>query len=870
MAFLAVTSLMRTLEFQFLHPQPRVTLSNKEQIKCLHEKLGCLLVFLEKFEKSGDQFLEMREVTEKIIDVTVKADDDIEADLLKVHSHRHKLDETLQRVVDDVEELMRITSNTRDLVNSNLTDGGSSQHTSHVDVVHEEADAMVGRSEELNEVTSQLLRSTIKTRLVISVVGMGGIGKTTFAKRIYEDPTVKSHFDKRGWTTMSLEHNKGQAILDLCRCVYPPSSAFNKDLENHLRRSLLGHRYLIIVDDIWTTEAWDDIHRCFPDENNGSRILLTTRAREIAQYAGSGEYSYNMSILKEDEAWGLFYQKFLHKEVLEKVSFKEIAMKIVQKCQGLPLTVVVIAGLLSRTDELIDEWENVERRLNSLVALDLYEQLSKIFTLSYNHLPSHLKGCFLYLGVFHEDSEIPVKKLIRLWIAEGFVETMSHRKRLEEVGRNYLQDLIDRSLVMVNERSFDGKIKTCRMHDLLHELCTSKAKNENLLKLETTGSRHRFDRFVRLNDRWLSLKVVNPDFHFSISSKKLRSILCFNSSGREWYLLATSFKKLRVLDLSKINFRSGVPRDITDLVFLRYLALASSMLLNHIPLDKNWNLQTLIISGEDDDDAHELLPHGIWNNLQQLRHLEINHKLQVSIDLLKVQENMHTLYWLSISQCTAEVFKRIPNVKELGIVAGEHDEVLPQGLNNLCCLNYLEKLRVDGSDHPLHLPPQPQGHIFPKNLKELTFSSTCIPWSDMSIISMLPNLEVLKLKNSACTGQVWELIEDRGFPQLKVLIISLTDLKEWKAYVDSSFPKLERLKLKKCFELKQMPDCFEGSLTLQLIKLVYCSASLVCSANHIKEEQLNIGNDIFDVLAFHTQPDYHHVDPLSIEEGSSE
>nr|GMC53236.1 putative late blight resistance protein homolog R1B-17 [Ipomoea batatas] len=502
MAFVAVTSLMRSLEFQFLHPQPRVTVSNKKQIESLHEKLGDLLVFLDKFEKNGDNHPEMRGVTERIIAVSVKAEDDIEEELLNrldcccldfirgfstsvlqltASFCPTKLEQTLQRVVDEVEKLVQITMNTTHLSNTNLTVGGSSssEHTSPVD----EEDAMVGHSEEL------------------------------------------------------------------------------------------------------------------------------------------------------DEKW--------------------------------------------------------------------------------------------------------------------------------------------------------------------------------------------------------------------------RSILCFNGCGTEWYLQATSFKKLIVLDLSKIDFKKGVPQDITELVFLRYLALASSMLLKHIPLDKNWNLQTLIISGEDDNDAVELLPHGIWNNLQQLRHLEINHKLQVSIDLLKVQENLQTLYWLSTLQCTAEVFMRIPNVKELGIVAGGHEEVSPQGLNNQCCLNYLEKLRVQGSDHPLHLPLL---NTFPQNLKELTFVSTLIPWKDMSNISKLPNLEVLKLKKFACTGQEWELTEDGCFPQLKVLIISLTDLKEWKADVDSPFPKLERLKLIKCFELNEMPYWIEGIITLQLIKLVYCSASLVRSANQIKEEQRDYGNEMLDVLDFHTQP----------------
>nr|GLL17391.1 putative late blight resistance protein homolog R1B-17 [Ipomoea trifida] len=463
MAFVAVTSLMRSLEFQFLHPQPRLTLPNKKQIESLHEKLGDLLVFLDNFEKNADNLPEMRAVIEEIIDVSVKADDGIEEELLTASFSSTKLEETLQRVVDEVEKLVQIAMNATELVNSNnLTVGGSSsQHTSH-------------------EYTSDLFHSNV------GVV--------------------------------------------------------------HVKDAMIGH-----------------------------------------------------------------------------------------------------------SEEL-------------------------------------------------------------------------------------------------------------------------------------------------------------------------------NMCGTEWYLQATSFKKLRVLDLSKIVFKSGVPRDITDLVFL---------------------------SEGDDKDAHKLLPHGIWDNLQQLRHLEINSKLQVSIDLLKVQEYLQTLYWLSISQCTAEVFMKIPNVKELGIVAGGHDEVSPQGLNNLCYLNYLKKLRVEGSDdHPLHLPRQPWSDIFPQNLKALTFVSTRIPWSEMSIISMLPKLEVLKLKNFACTGQEWELTEDDGlFPRLKVLIICLTDLKLWMADVDSFFPKLKRLKLKKCFELKEMPYWIEYIITLQLIKLVYCSASLVRSANKIKEERLDwYEDDMLDVLDFHTRP----------------
>ncbi|XP_019173826.1 PREDICTED: putative late blight resistance protein homolog R1B-16 [Ipomoea nil] len=604
MAFIPVKSLMTTLELQFLHPQPRVILTNKMQIMSLHEKLGHLLVFLEECEKKENICEEMEGVTKKIREVSAKAEDYIEAELLE----DRLTDTALQRLVEGVEELMiQITRNTNHLVNNSNPPsrgvGGSSQGTS-----------MVGHSEELEKVMSQLLRDGCRPRQVIAMVGMGGVGKTTFAKTIYEDSIIKSRFDLLAWTTISHEYNKRQALLDLCRCIMPMEGG---DLQLQLHRILSGKRYLIIVDNIWETEAWDDIQMCFPDNNNRSRILLTTRDRRIALHATSpGEYCHEMRFLNSSEGWDLFNQKFFDKEFL-KNEFETIGRNIVKKCDGLPLAIVVLAGLLSNIKESIDEWEVVE----ATIINNLDEQVSTIFSLSYNNLPSHLKGCLLYLGVFHKDCDIPIKKLIRLWIAEGFVGTMSPSKRLEEVGRDYLQDLIDRSLIMVQRRRFDGKIKTCKMHDTLHELCTSKAKiDENLLYLETKGSSDRFRRFIGLGDRrWLSLKVAIPAFHLVINSGKCRSILCFNlavNCDREWYLLANSLKKLRVLDLSKINFALGMPPDITDLVFLRYLAIASSNVLNCIPLRKNWNLQTLVVA-EDDNGACRLPP-GIWD-LPQLR-----------------------------------------------------------------------------------------------------------------------------------------------------------------------------------------------------------------------------------------------------------
>nr|GMC61173.1 putative late blight resistance protein homolog R1B-17 [Ipomoea batatas] len=234
-------------------------------------------------------------------------------------------------------------------------------------------------------------------------------------------------------------------------------------------------------------------------------------------------------------------------------------------------------------------------------------------------------------------------------------------------------------------------------------------------------------------------------------------------------------------------------------VLLRYLALPSNKLLTCIPVAKNRNLQTLVVC--EDIKGTEELPHGIWD-LPQLRYLEFHHQLSIYKPEV-VQVNLQTMYWVHSIQCTEQVFLRIPNVKELGIIArGIGYECC---LDNLNCLDKLEKLKVQGAYSPIELRPD---KAFPQNLKKITFSNTLMPWRAMNIIGMLPKLEVLKLKNHGCLGKEWELNEKDGFSGLKFLLISESNLKHWETSddVEKPFPVIEGLVLKNCFELKEMPS----------------------------------------------------------------
>ncbi|XP_028098615.1 putative late blight resistance protein homolog R1B-8 [Camellia sinensis] len=215
-----------------------------------------------------------------------------------------------------------------------------------------------------------------------------------------------------------------------------------------------------------------------PNDNNGSRVMFTSRLKAVAMHASPNCHPHCQRFLTEEESWELLQRKVFQNGscAAELINFGKQIMK---KCEGLPLAIVVIAGLLAKkkTEEW---WKQVSQGVSSYIVSDPNEYLDTL-ALSYNHLPRHLKPCFLYLGAFTEDREISVQRLIWLWIAEGFIQKVG-QKSLEEVAEDYLMDLIQRNLVIVARKRFDGRIKACRMHDLLRDLCLKKARETNFLQ----------------------------------------------------------------------------------------------------------------------------------------------------------------------------------------------------------------------------------------------------------------------------------------------------------------------------------------------------------------------------------------------------
>ncbi|XP_031101272.1 putative late blight resistance protein homolog R1B-16 [Ipomoea triloba] len=890
MACVAVASLLRTIEIEFLQYKPRPLVldnhlisPNKHLIQSFHQKLGFLISQLDEERIDGVEAVKHLET--KLRDLAFRVEDEIEIlvahlydddeeediddeylvgiadlfveeedELLRVEDlyvekpQRDtdaektttqpcvKLGQVFQTAMEQIkaikEELVKIKAEGRKTAHDVLQRSQllSSHHASH------SKEQMVGKKHEFEIIKKLLTELGSKEKKVVSIIGMGGIGKTTLAKQVYEDPSVSIHFDVRAWVVASQLHNKRQMLVSLLNSISKQDGlekSTDEDLTLKLYQCLKRQRYIIVVDDVWSGEAWDDVCNCCPDDGNGSRVLLTTRLVEVAHYTSSdNDFSHHMQLLNQSDSWNLFCEKACKSRGVE---FEIIGRPIVEKCKGLPLAIIVIAGLFSKFSTLY-EWENIVNALDSSTTTTIATTCSKIISLSYNHLPHHLKACFLYLGVFPEDHKIKANELSRLWSAEGLVKA-SENENCDVVAEKYIQELMDRNLIIVSKWSCCGrKIKVFGVHDLLHAFCVKEAQKENLLHVvQKNGS-----DFPQRGFRWVSIQSSTFDVSaLCYSSRNCRSIFCFSYCRS---LNLKQFKLLRVFFC--ISFR--MYDNVVDLVHLRYLPSALDG-QNIMKLFKAWNLQTLYICKDDRN----------YLEFPQMQYFRCS--FMTGNPPKFVHQNLQSLSWLEPEHCTKEFFTHFPNIKKIGINGKRRD--CNDCIVNLVSVQQLEKLYIYIGSVSYTCPTMIQINchiVFLQSLKSLKFDANCMEWNGINVLCKLPRLEVLKLLSNACVGKEWELPEDDDkFCQLIVLEIGRTDLKDWKATGDH-FPKLKHLSLSSCKKLKEIPRGFAEIEELKSIQLAGCRPSVVASAQEIKEEQLDYLNNIVDVVVAE-QRDYSPV-----------
>ncbi|XP_022867986.1 putative late blight resistance protein homolog R1A-10 [Olea europaea var. sylvestris] len=472
---------------------------------------------------------------------------------------------------------------------------------------------------------------------------------------------------------------------------------------------------------------------------------------------------------------------------------------------------------LYKAEKTRANWEYVAENVKSAVTGN-YDDFMEILSWSYNHLPHRLRACFLYMGIFPENYAIHVSHLIRLWVAEGILKPNTH-KSLEEVAKEYLEELIDRSLIMVRGQIYTGEIKTCSIHDTMRELCMRKAQEEKFLYV----ANHEFDISSEVVKNQLPLSIHRKMWYdrSDIHDSTIRSILYFTDN----ILLPNFlyFQLPRVLEAGNIHF-SQFPIEIVELVNLRFIALSYTGIFK-IPASiyKFCNLQTLIVYRKSEGDNKILLPEELLK-MPRLRHLLFDEAL-LHFSHGPQNANLQTLSGAIDFRFTQEALQIIPNLKKLGIsyYCGSQIELSFYCLENIVYLQQLESFKCNFRTHV----PLPH---------------------NMSLAGSLPNLEVLKLKGVIFESTSWKTKEGE-FSLLKFLLVERNTLKFWEAKA-AHFPSLQRLCLRYCRRLKYIPPGIGEIPTLQLLILYECSSSVVTSATSIRVKQQDLENDDLEVHAY--------------------
>ncbi|GFQ02747.1 putative late blight resistance protein homolog r1a-6 [Phtheirospermum japonicum] len=847
---------MQIIETVQNHPRPPISF-DKEQLQSLTQNIIFLQQFLETHSIDDDGF------EGRIADAAYAAEDVIEShivDQIEANAHGETISsidfyDGLHKVIQDLGLIHRdMTSFTKKIVikddddDDQLLHNNYSLRRSHSSMGH---DTVVGLDDVLVEVMDKLTGHQSNLR-IIPIVGMGGIGKTTLAKYIYVNPVISQHFDFRGWATVSQGYNSKEILLEVLLCLETTGSRgslshMSEDkLGNELYKSLFGRRYLIVLDDIWSIEAWDRVKTFFPDSNDGSAILFTTRLSNLA-FQLSGSYSsLEMSFLDEDKSWNLFCKSTFGEESCPP-ELESIGKKIVENCKGLPLSIVVVGGLLAKSKRTREYWLYIAENLNSIVNSEDDDRCLKILDLSYKELPVHLKPCFLYMGVYPEDWEIDVPELMRLWVAEGFLKPISG-KCLEVVAQEYFNDLLGRNLVLANKRGYSGETIECKVHDLLVDVCIREAQKHNFLCV-TTQHNFKNPQYLSTQRRIVVHEGTNPEVILARLSHHGTLVRSLTFQFSDNFPASFNPRLLRVWNMFDVSAPYGVC--YTSIVNCRYIFRLPSLPSSICFL---WNLQTLHVSNWDAEVATSEIC-----NMSQLRHVHF-----YKLNLLDpppsgrmnddggddfVLENLQTLSRVCNFKFSEEVVKRIPNIKELRVLYEGMEDWSSCCLNNLVQLINLESLSFSIYLEEPILSELMENLTFPRSLKELTLERTKIKLGDLGAkIGSLPHLQVLKLKWHSLVGPEWETVEGQ-FRSLKYLeITGWYDLKHWRTESWTHFPCLEHLSLMDLPNLKEIP--LEIGETLKSIEMESCSESALISAYEILKEQEDLGNEGLHVKVF--------------------